>query len=117
MLSGLPARPLFDHEVAALADSDAITFVFPATPNSIRADEEGQSRVYDLVLILDDAVAGLVYEEDEGWQSLIQTDADRPNETAIASISEYRDYDIDDEEAFEHVAELIGLVIGMIAET
>jgi len=116
MLSGLPDRPLSDHEVAALADSDAISFVFPATPNSIRTDEQGQSRVYDLVLILDDAAVGVVYDDDGGWQSLIQTEAENPNETAISAIIEFRNYDIEDEEAFEHVAELIGLVSGMIAE-
>jgi len=99
MLSGLPDRPLSDHEVAALADSDAITFVFPATPNSIRTDEEERSRVYDLVLILDDAAVGVVYDEDSGWQSLIQTEAENSNETAISAIIEYRDYEIEDEEA------------------
>lgn len=116
MLSGLPDRPLFDDEVAVLADSEAITFAFPATPNSMRTDEEGQSRVYDLVLILDETTVGIVYDEDEGWHSLIQTDAERPNETAIAAITEYRDYDIAKEEAVRQVAELIGLVSGMIEE-
>lgn len=117
MLSNLPDRPLFDHEVASLADSDAIGFVFPATPNSIRAVEEGRPRVHDLVLLLGETTTGVVYDEDDGWQLLINTDAENPNETAIAAIIEHRDYNIDDEEAFEHVAELIGLISGMISET
>lgn len=39
MLRGLPDRPLYDHEVDALIDSDALRLAFPAMPQSLRYDE------------------------------------------------------------------------------
>ncbi len=46
MLKGFPERPLSYHELEVLAQSDAIGFVLPATPNSLRDDEEGEPGIY-----------------------------------------------------------------------
>ena len=49
MLSGLPDRPLYQPELEAFTDSEAMWFAFPATPESIEDDEERQTRIYDLL--------------------------------------------------------------------
>lgn len=109
MLSGLPNRPLSYPEVESLNQSDAIGFVFPATPNSIQDDEDNKPRVYDLLITSGETVSALVYDEGEGWNIITETSPDSPKEAAVNDVIEYRGYDIEDEEkVLEFVTELYG---------
>lgn len=111
MLSGLPDRPLSYPEVETLNQADAIGFVFPATPNSIRDDEKNMPRVYDLLITTGETVSAVVYDEDEGWIVVGKTDTDSPKEAAVNDVIEYREYDIEDEEkVLEFVSELYGAI-------
>lgn len=98
MVSGLPDRPLSFSELEALVAADALGFVLPATPESLRDDEDGNSRVYDILVSTDDTVSAVVYDEDDGWIVLDKIDSDSPREEAVTSVIEYRGYDIEDEE-------------------
>jgi hypothetical protein len=60
MLSGLPDRPLSYSEIETLHQADAIGFVFPATPNSIRDDGENKLRVYDLLITTGETISAVV---------------------------------------------------------
>jgi len=109
MVKGLPDRPLSYPEVESLNQSDAIGFVFPATPHSIQDDEDNKPRVYDLLITSGETVSALVYDEDEGWQIITKTSPDSPKEAAVNDVIEYRGYDIEDEEkVLEFVTELYG---------
>jgi len=96
MLKGLPDRPLSIQELEALAQSDAIGLVLPATPNSIRADADGNRRIYDLLISTGERVAAVAYDEDDGWIVVGRTAAENPREAALDYIIEYRGYEIED---------------------
>ncbi len=98
MVSGLPNRPISFAELEALVAADAVGFVLPATPESLRDDEDGTSRVYDILISTDDTVSAVVYDEEEGWMVLDKIDTDSPREKAVTSVIKYRGYDIEDEE-------------------
>jgi len=107
MVSGLPERPLSYAEVEKLNQSDAIGFVFPATPNSIRDDEQNKPKVYDLLITDGETVSALVYKSDEGWEILDKTVADSPKEAVVHDVIEFRGYDFEDEEkVLQFVSEL-----------
>ena len=98
MVSGLPDRPLSFSEVEALVAADAIGFVLPATPESVRDDADGVPRVYDILISTDETVSAVVYDDDDGWMVLDKIDTDSPREEAVTSVIEHRGYDIEDEE-------------------
>jgi hypothetical protein len=98
MVKGLPDRPLSYPDVESLNKSDAIGFVFPATPNSIQADNDDNPCVYDLLITSGDTVSALVYDEGEGWKIITKTSPDSPKEAAVNDVIEHRGYDIEDEE-------------------
>ena len=107
MVKGLPNRPLTHPEVASLNQSDSIGFVFPATPLSIRDDEDSKERIYDLLITSGETVSAIVYNEDEGWKIVTRTSPDNPKEAAVNDVIEYRGYDIEDEEkVLQFVTEL-----------
>lgn len=107
MLHGFPHRPLSYPEVESLNHADAIGFVCPATPNSIRNDDENQPHVYDLLITTGETVSAVVYAEDEGWIVVGKTDTDRPKETLVNDVIAYRKYDIEDEQkVLDFVSEL-----------
>ena len=109
MLKGFPDRPLSYQELEKLSQSETIGFVFPATPNSLRDDEEGKSRIYDLLITIGDTVTAVAYEEDDGWIVVSKIDTDTPKTEAVDDIVEYRDYEVKDEEkVHEFVTELYG---------
>ena len=110
MLKGFPERPLSYHELEVLAQSDAIGFVLPATPNSLRVDEEGEPGIYDLLITIGDRVTAVAYEErGDGWIVVSKIDIDTPKTEAVDDIVEYRDYEIEDKEkVYEFVTELYG---------
>jgi len=109
MVSGLPARPLSYPEVAELNRSDAVGFVFPATPQSIETDDDNSRRIYDLLITSGDTISAVVYEEPCGWTAIATAAADADKEELVADVIAHRDYDIDDEEkALAFVSELYG---------
>ena len=109
MLKGFPDRPLSYRELEKLSKSDTIGFVFPATPNSLRDDEEGKSRIYDLLITIEGTVTAVAYEEDDGWIVVSKIDTDTPKTEAVDDIVEYRDYEVKDEvKVHEFVTELYG---------
>lgn len=109
MVKGLPDRPLSYPEVESLNQSDAIGFVFPATPHSIQDDEDNKPKVYDLLITSGETVSALVYDEDEGWKIVSKTSSDSPKEAAVSDVIEYQGYDIEDEEkVLQFVTELFG---------
>lgn len=109
MLKGFPDRPLSYQELEVLSRSDAIGFVFPATPNSLRDDKEGKSAIYDLLISTGDTVTAVVYEKEDGWTVISKISADTPRTEAVDDVIEYRNYDIQDEEkVHEFVTELYG---------
>lgn len=107
MLSGLPDRPLSHPEVASLNQSDAIGFVFPATPHSIQDSEDNEPMIYDLLITDGQTVTALVYGESDGWTIVTKTSPDSPKEAAVNDVIEYQGYDIEDEEkVLQFVSEL-----------
>lgn len=93
MLKGLPDRPLYDHELDALIESDALRFAFPPMPQSLRYDENGTRRIHDLFLFLDDRVAAVAYDEAEGgWVVVASERGDRPYDTAFDALVAFRGY-------------------------
>ena len=109
MVKGLPDRPLSYPEVESLNQSNAIGFVFPATPQSIQDDEDDKPRVYDLLITSGETVSALVYNKDEGWKIITETSPDSPKEAAVNDVIAYRGYDIEDEEqVLQFVTELYG---------
>jgi hypothetical protein len=109
MVKGLPDRPLSHPEVESLNQSDAIGFVFPATPHSIQDDEENKPRVHDLLITSGETVSALVYDEDKGWKIVSRNSPDSPKEAAVNDVIEHRGYDIEDEEkVLQFVTELYG---------
>jgi hypothetical protein len=109
MVNGLPDRPLSYPEVESLNQSDAIGFVFPATPQSIQDDEDNKPRVYDLLITSGETVSALVYDKDEGWKIITETSPDSPKEAVVNDVIAYRGYDIEDEEkVLQFVTELYG---------
>jgi hypothetical protein len=109
MLKGFPDRPLSHQELETLAQSDAIGFVFPATPNSLRDDEEGKPGIYDLLITIGDTVTAVAYEEEDGWVVVTKIDTDTPKTEAVDDIIEYQDYEVEnEEEVYEFVTELYG---------
>lgn len=118
MLSGLPDRPLYRQEVEALTDSDAIRFAFPATPESIEDDEEGRTRVCDVLLFVEEFVAVVAYQgEGEGWTVVTKESGEEPYETAIDALIEYRGYEIEEEGAMRDVVrEFYGVTEEFLSE-
>jgi hypothetical protein len=111
MLKGLPDRPLSHRELEILAQSNAIGFVLPATPNSLRNNEEGKPRIHDLLISTGATVTAVGYKETDGWVIVNKSDADRPKEKMVGDIIEYQDYDIEDEEKVrEFVTDLYGAI-------
>jgi hypothetical protein len=109
MVKGLPDRPLSHSEVASLNQSDSIGFVFPATPHSIRDDEDSEEDIYDLLITSGETVSAVVCDESDGWQIVTRTSPDNPKEAAVNDVIEYRGYDIEDEEkVLKFVTELYG---------
>lgn len=109
MVKGLPDRPLSYPEVESLNHSDAIGFVFPATPHSIQDDEANRPHVHDLLITSGETVSVLVYDEDGGWEIITETSPDSPKEAAVNDVIEYRGYDIEDEEkVLQFVTDLYG---------
>lgn len=114
MLNGLPDRPLSYPEIESLNQSDAIGFVFPATPHSIHDGEANKPRVYDLLIATGETVSALVYDESDGWKIVSTTSPESPKEAAITDVIEYRGYDIEDEQkVLEFVTELYGVMAGL----
>jgi hypothetical protein len=104
MLSGLPDRPLYRPEIEAFTDSDAIRFAFPATPESIEDDEEGRTRIHDVLLFLEKSVAVVAYVgEGDGWTVVANESGDEPYETAINVLIDYRGYEIEEEGAMREI--------------
>jgi hypothetical protein len=94
MLGGLPDRPLYDNEIDALIDSDALRLAFPAMPQSLRYDETDTRRIYDLFLFLDDRVVAVAYVENEGgWVVVANQQGDRPYDAAFDALVNYRGYE------------------------
>lgn len=118
MLSGLPDRPLYRPEINALTESDAIRFAFPATPESIEDDEEGETIVYDVLLFLEESVAVVAYQgTSEGWTVVANESGDEPYETAIDALIEYRGYEIEEEGMMrEIVREFYGVTEEFLSE-
>lgn len=118
MLSGLPDRPLYQQEIEAFTESDAIRFAFPATPESIGDDEEGRTRIYDVLLFLEESVAVVAYQgEGDGWTVVTKESGDDPYETAIDALIEYRGYEIEREDAMrEIVREFYGVTEEFLSE-
>lgn len=111
MVTGLPDRPLSYPEVESLNQSDAIGFVFPATPQSIRDDEANRLQIYDLLMTSGAAVSALVYDETAGWTIVSKTALDSRKEAVVHDVIEYRGYDIEDEEkVLQFVTELYGAI-------
>lgn len=111
MVSGLPARPLSYPEVAELNRSDAVGFVFPATPQSIETADDNSRRIYDLLITSGETISAVVYEDEDtrGWTAIATAAADADKEELVADVIAHRDYDIDDEEkALAFVSELYG---------
>lgn len=107
MLKGFPERALSYQELEILSQSDAIGFVLPATPNSLRDDEEGEPRIYDLLISTEDTVTAVAYGTEDGWTIVSKIGADTPRTEAVDDIIEYRGYDIQDiEKVHEFVTEL-----------
>jgi hypothetical protein len=107
MLEGLPDRPLYDHEVDALIDSDAFRLAFPAMPQSLRYDETDTRRIYDLFLFLDEGVAAVAYVEEEGgWSVVTNEQGDRPYDAAFDALVEYRGYVDPDEDQVREVVKM-----------
>lgn len=99
MLDSLPNRPLYDHELDTLNESDALRLAFPAMPHSLQYDEADRRRVHDLMLFIDDSVAAISYIEDqEGWIVVAKEDGEEPYDAAFEKLIEYRGY-VDEQEA------------------
>lgn len=98
MVGGLPDRPLSFAELETLVAADAVGFVLPATPESLRDDDDGDPHVYDVLISTGDTVSAVVYDDEDGWMVLDKIDTDSPREKAVTSVIEYRGYDIEDEE-------------------
>lgn len=104
MLRGLPDRPLYDHELDILIESDALRLAFPAMSQSLRYDENGTRRIYDLFLFLDDRVAAVAYAKEEGgWVVVANEQGDRPYDAAFGALVEYRGYVDPDEDKVREV--------------
>lgn len=104
MLTALPDRPLYDHEIDALIESDALRFAFPAMPQSLRYDADGERRIYDLFLFLDDAVAAVAYvEEQADWVVVANEQGEQPYGAAFDALVNYRGYVEPDEEGVREV--------------
>jgi len=114
MLSSLPNRPLYQTEVDALSEDDSFELVFPASPESIREDDEGAQRIHDLLVFMGETVATIAYAADEEAWTLVANETDEHNdayEVAYDELLEYRGYDeLDREDALRQaVAKLYGL--------
>lgn len=104
MLTALPDRPLYDHEIDALIKSDALRFAFPAMPQSLRYDADDERRIYDLFLFLDDAVAAVAYvEEQADWVVVANEQGEQPYGAAFDALVNYRGYVEPDEEGVREV--------------
>jgi len=106
MLDGLPDRPLFETELGAFTESEAIRFAFPATPESMDTDDDGRRRIYDLLLFLPASVAVLAYEGDgQGWTVVANESGEEPYQAAIDALIDYRDYELEEEGAVRELVE------------
>lgn len=106
MVGGLPDRPISFSEIEALVATDPLGFVLPATAKSLR-DDDGGSRVYDILISTGNSVSAVVYDDQEGWMVLDKIDNGSPREEAVTHVIEHREYDIEDEE------EILEFVSGM----
>jgi len=114
MLDSLPARPLTPQEVDALSETETLELAFPATPESIRETDEGQQRIYDLLLFLGETVVAVAYGEDQGAWTVVTRETDENDdayEVAYDELLAYRGYEaIDREEAMKRaITKLYGL--------
>jgi len=107
MLDSLSSCPLVQHEVDALSESDSLQLAVPATPESIREDENGQQRIYDLLLFLEGTVVAIAYHEAESGWKVVTRETDETDDTyevAYDKLLAYRGYDeLAREEAMEQV--------------
>jgi hypothetical protein len=107
MISSLPNRPLSKEEADGLSNRDDIELVFPATPQSIRADDDGNQWIHDVLLFMGETVVAIAYLESEGGWSVIATADDEAGdayETVYDALLEHRGYeDIDREGAMQQV--------------
>lgn len=107
MLDSVPSRPLAQHEVDTLSESDALRLAVPATPESIREDEDGQQRVYDVLLFLNGTVVAIAYQEVDSRWTVVTKETDENDdayEVAYDKLLEYRGYEeLAREEAMKQV--------------
>lgn len=115
MLDGLPDRPLREAELTALVDSDAIELVFPATPNSMR-DVGEEHEYHDLLVFVGETVAGVSYDDERGWIVAARGEGEKAYETALDGVLEYREYDLDREEALEGIVEELSGIVDVLDE-
>jgi hypothetical protein len=117
MLSGFPDRPITRQELDRLVASDALEFVLPATPESIHVDDEGNESIHDLLVFIDGPVAAVAYDEDsDGWIVVTKESGDDPLDLVFESLLEYRDYEIEQEEAVREITEEIHGIISKLAD-
>lgn len=104
MLNALPDRPLYDHEIDALIESDTVRFAFPPVPQSLRYDETSTRRIYDLFLFLDDAVVAVAYvEQQAGWIVIAKEQGEQPYDAAFDALVDYRGYVDPDEDQLREI--------------
>jgi len=89
MVGGLPDRPISFSEVEALVATDPLGFVLPATAKSLRDDDDGGSRVYDILISTGDSVLAVVHDGQEGWMVHDKIDSGSLREEAVTHVIEH----------------------------
>jgi hypothetical protein len=61
-------------------------FVLPVTPKSLRDDDDGVSRIYDILISTGDSVSAVVYDDQEGWMALDKIDIGSPGKRQLHTL-------------------------------
>lgn len=93
MVAGLPDRPLSMTEALAIDSDDPYLLAIPAALESIRYNENDETRFYDLILFGETFTAAISYiESDEEWRVIAKKDGDAFEEVHQI-IVDYHDYE------------------------
>lgn len=97
MVSSLPDRPLSPTETVETSHSKSGFLMLPATPSSMFEGDQ-LTDVRDLLIVTENALAVLAYEESDGWVTVARFEETTNFEEAVGAIIDYREYAISEED-------------------
>lgn len=110
MIRSLPERPLEPAEAVGLSKQRSNFVLLPATPDSLFDDDNRVTDVRDLLILTENVLVTVVYEDGDGWTIVSKSDDTTRLTEAITAVVDYRDYSLSETDVELIVSEYEGLI-------